>query len=163
MAAPSVRAPARRLTLAWARAATRSRSRRRIPPVTRAPPLPSPGLSNTTALPTPTITSKPANPTTQTSASFSFTDSQNGVSFLCQLDGSAFSACSSPQTYSGLGEGSHTFSLKAQDTAGNQSAAATFTWTVDPTPPATPIITSTPVTRRSRLRPNLGLLMLRRA
>ena len=99
---------------------------------------------NTTTLPTPTITSKPANPTTQTSASFSFTDSQNGVSFLCQLDGSAFSACSSPQTYSGLGQGSHTFSLKAQDTAGNQSAAATFTWTVDPTPPATPIITSTP-------------------
>ena len=99
---------------------------------------------NTTVLLTPTITSKPANPTTQTSASFSFTDSQNGVSFLCQLDGSAFSACSSPQTYSGLGQGSHTFSLKAQDTAGNQSAAATFTWTVDPTPPATPIITSTP-------------------
>ena len=42
--------------------------------------------------PTPVITSTPANPTNQTSASFSFTDTQAGVSFVCQLDGSAFSS-----------------------------------------------------------------------
>ena len=75
---------------------------------------------------TPVITSTPANPTNQTSASFSFTDTQTGVSFLCQLDGSAFSACSSPAPYSGLSQGSHTFSVKAQDTSGNQSGAASF-------------------------------------
>src|SRR5207302_1905101 len=85
---------------------------------------------NTTAPPTPTITSTPANPTNQTSASFSFSDSQTGVSFLCQLDSSAFTVCSSPATYSGLSQGSHTFSVKARDAAGNQSAAASFTWTV---------------------------------
>src|ERR1051325_10750112 len=51
--------------------------------------------------PPPTITLKPTSPSNQTSASFSFTDSQDGVSFLCQVDGINFSACFSPQTYSG--------------------------------------------------------------
>jgi hypothetical protein len=94
--------------------------------------------------PTPVISSMPANPTNQTSASFSFSDTEAGVSFLCQLDGSAFSACSSPTTYSGLSQASHTFAVKAQDAAGNQSGAASFTWTIDTTAPPTPVITSTP-------------------
>ena len=69
---------------------------------------------------------------------------QAGVSFLCQLDGSAFSNCSSPKTYSGLSQGTHTFSVKAQDAAGNQSGAASFTWTIDTTAPPRPVITSSP-------------------
>jgi large repetitive protein len=99
---------------------------------------------HTTAPPTPVITSTPANPTSQSSASFSFTDTQTGVSFLCQLDGVGFSACFSPATYSGLGQGNHTFSVKAQDTAGNLSPAASFTWTIDTVPPPIPVMTSTP-------------------
>jgi hypothetical protein len=87
---------------------------------------------DTTAPPTPTITSTPANPTKQTKASFKFGDTETGVGFLCQLDGSAFSACSSPQSYSGLSMGSHTFSAKAKDAAGNLSSAASFTWTISP-------------------------------
>jgi hypothetical protein len=98
------------------------------------------------APPMPAITSTPANPTNQTSATFSFTDTEAGVTFLCQLDGSAFSACSSPATYTGLGQGSHTFSVKAQDAGGNQSSAASFSWTIDTTPPPAPVITSTPNT-----------------
>jgi hypothetical protein len=99
---------------------------------------------DTTAPPTPVITSTPANPTNQTGPSFSFSDTEAGVSFQCELDGSAFSACSSPTNYSGLSQGSHTFSVKAQDAAGNQSAAAIFTWTIDTTAPPTPVLTSTP-------------------
>jgi large repetitive protein len=99
---------------------------------------------NTTPPPTPTITSNPANPSNQTSASFSFTDTQTGVSFLCQLDGAGYSACTSPKTYSGLGQGSHTFAVEAQDTVGNQSGAASFTWTIDTTAPPIPVISSTP-------------------
>jgi hypothetical protein len=49
------------------------------------------------------------------------------VSFLCQFHGGAFSACSSPKTYSSLSQGSHTFSLKAQDAAGKQRGTAAFT------------------------------------
>ena len=86
---------------------------------------------NTTPPPAPTITSNPANPTNQTSASFSFSDTQAGVKFLCQLDGSAFSACSSGKTYSGLSQASHTFAVEAQDKAGNQSSATSFTWTIN--------------------------------
>jgi len=90
------------------------------------------------------ITSTPANPTNQASASFGFSDTEAGVSFLCQLDSAGFSACSSLKSYSGLSQGSHTFSVKAQDGAGNQSPAASFAWTVDFTPPPVPTITSTP-------------------
>jgi hypothetical protein len=99
---------------------------------------------HTTAPPAPVITSTPANPTSQSSATFSFTDTQVGVSFLCQLDGVGFSACFSPATYSVLGQGNHTFSVKAEDTAGNLSPAASFTWTIDTVPPPIPVLTSTP-------------------
>ncbi|PYV78309.1 MAG: hypothetical protein DMG96_08300, partial [Acidobacteria bacterium] len=105
---------------------------------------------NTTAPPIPTITSTPANPTNQTSASFSFSDTQTGVSFLCQLDSSAFTACTSPATYSALSQGSHTFSVKAQDSAGNQSGATSFTWTINTTAPPKPTITSAPANPTSQ-------------
>jgi hypothetical protein len=90
---------------------------------------------DTTPPPVPAITSNPSNPTNQTSASFGFTDTEVGVSFLCQLDGSGFSACSSPKAYSGLSQGSHAFSVKAQDAAGTQGNSANNSWTVDLTPP----------------------------
>ncbi|MFI5091590.1 MAG: Ig-like domain-containing protein, partial [Terriglobales bacterium] len=99
----------------------------------------------TTPPPAPSITSNPANPTNQTSASFSFSDTQAGVSYLCQLDGSAFSACTSPQVYAGpLSQASHTFAVEAKDTAGNVSTATSFTWVINTTPPPAPSITSNP-------------------
>ena len=41
------------------------------------------------------------------------------------------SACTSPKTYSGLGEGGHSFQVRARDAAGNESAPASYGWTVD--------------------------------
>jgi hypothetical protein len=61
------------------------------------------------------------------------------VTFQCQLDVGGYSSCTSPKSYSSLAEGSHTFSVKAVDAATNSSAAATSTWTVDLTNPATAI------------------------
>ena len=85
--------------------------------------------------PAPAITSSPANPTNQTSASFSFSDTQTGVTFLCQLDTAAFTACTSPTSYAGpLAQGSHTFSVEAKDSYGNQSSPTTYNWTIN-TPP----------------------------
>jgi hypothetical protein len=80
--------------------------------------------------PTPTITQEPSNPTTSTSATFAFTDAQAGVSFQCKLDSAAWTACTSPKTYTGLKLGMHGFNVRALDSAGNKSEAASYSWTI---------------------------------
>jgi hypothetical protein len=57
------------------------------------------------------------------SARITFSSNEAGW-FECRLDGGAFGACASPAQYSGLADGSHSFSVRAIDIAGN----------VDPTP-----------------------------
>src|SRR6267142_135611 len=81
--------------------------------------------------PVATITASPASPTSQTTASFSFVSSQAGSTFSCKLDAGASGACTSPQSYSGLAAGSHTFAVTAVDPAGNASTPASYTWTID--------------------------------
>src|SRR5439155_972300 len=72
-------------------------------------------------------------------------------SFACQLDASAFAACVSPQSYSGLANGSHTFQVRATDPAGNTDPTpASYTWTVDATAPDTTITAAPPATSTSR-------------
>jgi PKD repeat protein len=84
-----------------------------------------------TTPPDTTITSGPPSTTTDTSASFAFSSTENGSTFECQLDGAAFATCTSPAAYDGLAAGSHTFSVRATDAAGNTDASpATATWTV---------------------------------
>src|SRR6476660_2845907 len=94
--------------------------------------------------PTPTIDSAPPNPSATGSATLSFSDADPLVTFRCQIDGSAFSPCASPATYSGLGDGSHTFGVKAVDILLNESDVASYTWSVDTTPPPAPTITAQP-------------------
>jgi hypothetical protein len=98
---------------------------------------------DSTAPAAPTITASPSNPTNSTSASFSFTG-EGRATFPCQLDGGGFSLCTSPKPYSGLLAGSHTFQVHQTDTAGNMSANASYTWTIDTTAPAAPTITASP-------------------
>jgi len=91
-----------------------------------------------TVAPVTSITASPANLTNATGASFSFGANKAGSTFQCRLDGGSFSACTSPASYSGLADGSHTFQVKATDTAGNTGSASS-SWTVDTTPPDTTI------------------------
>jgi hypothetical protein len=93
-----------------------------------------------------TITAGPSGTVTDTSATFSFTSSESGSTFTCQLDDGAATSCTSGQTYSNLAGGSHTFSVAATDPAGNVDASpATRTWTIQgPTPPDTFITMSPP-------------------
>jgi hypothetical protein len=94
-----------------------------------------------------TLTSFPAAATNSSSAGFSFTGDGTGsgvTSFECSLDAGAFATCTDPQNLSGLAEGSHTFQVRAVDTAGNtDSTPASHTWMVDLTAPNT-TLTNTP-------------------
>ncbi len=90
-------------------------------------------------VPNTTITGGPAGPTSDTTPTFSFTSTEAGT-FECRIDAAAFSGCSSPFTPAALGEGPHTFEVRAIDLAGNVDASpATRPFTVDTTPPDTTI------------------------
>ena len=74
-----------------------------------------------------------------TSATFSFSDTEAGVSYRCARDGGAFIACTSPKSYAALAQGEHTFAVRAVDGAGNAGDPATTTWTVDTVRPVVTI------------------------
>jgi hypothetical protein len=77
-----------------------------------------------TTPPDTTVDSGPAGDVPSTTALFSFSSNESGAHFQCRLDAASYAACTSPTSYSGLAAGSHTFSVRAIDAAGN----------VDPTP-----------------------------
>lgn len=84
-------------------------------------------LDNVTDVPAaPTITSGPSGTVQPPNVTLTFTGDA-GNTFLCALDGSSYSACTSPQSYSGLDKGKHTFAVKQVGTNGT-SAAATRSW-----------------------------------
>ena len=86
------------------------------------------------APPAPTITEAPGS-SSLAIATFRFQDADPDATLWCSLDASAFSSCSSPQTYEGLAGGTHTFMVLARDAVGNASPAATHTWSVDASAP----------------------------
>jgi hypothetical protein len=89
------------------------------------------------------IVDGPSGATGSTTATFSFLspDAGAGATFQCSLDGGGFAACTSPATYSRLGEAAHTFAVRVRDTVGNfDPTPATRSWTVDLTPPDTSIV-----------------------
>ena len=93
---------------------------------------PEPPVESDTTPPQTTITAQPPASTTETSASFSFSSSESGSSFACKLDTGNWASCASPKSYSGLSVGSHSFSVRATDAAGNTDATpATKTWTIE--------------------------------
>jgi myo-inositol-hexaphosphate 3-phosphohydrolase len=91
--------------------------------------------TTTPTAPDTTITSKPTNPTSSTSAQFSFTSTSTSATFACSLDTGVFVNCISPASYGGLSTGAHTFQVRASDQNGVDPTPASYTWTVDATPP----------------------------
>jgi hypothetical protein len=88
--------------------------------------------------PATTIDSSPSDPSPG-AATFAF-GAGEAATFECELDAGGFSACTSPRSYAGLADGSHTFRVRATDEAGNtEPAPRTVSWTVDTTAPETSI------------------------
>jgi 6-phosphogluconolactonase (cycloisomerase 2 family) len=91
----------------------------------------------------PLITTKPPAATANDWAHFDV-DATYMATFICTLDDRPPAPCQSPTSYTDLAEGHHTFEVRARDLLDALSdTAATWTWTVDRTPPA-PISLTTP-------------------
>jgi hypothetical protein len=71
-----------------------------------------------------TIVSKPPDPSNSSTASFTYESNEAGSSFECALDGASFSGCPVDGiTYTGLGNGPHSFQVRAVDPANNVDAS----------------------------------------
>jgi hypothetical protein len=87
-----------------------------------------------------TIDSGPSGATADNVPSFAFS-SEAGATFECSLDpGGSWERCGSPKSYNDVGEGPHTFSVRATDVAGNTDpspASREFSveGTTEPSPP----------------------------
>ncbi|MEP6665624.1 MAG: Ig-like domain-containing protein [Nocardioidaceae bacterium] len=108
------------------------------------------------APPSPTIDSAPASPSKSNSPSFTFSDTEAGVTFACSMStgASSFSSCTSPKSFTGLADGDYTFTVRASDAAGNTSTA-TVGLSIDTTPP-TVTIDSAPASPSKDNTPTFG-------
>ncbi len=98
--------------------------------------------------PTPIIDSGPPDPSSSSTATFTFHSNDPLATFECSRDGRAFRNCSSPKSYSGLSDGSHTFAVRAiMAYSRGHSKPAHVKWTISVAPETT--ITSAPPTLTS--------------
>ena len=89
-----------------------------------------------------TIDSGPTSPINTSQATFTFSGTPAGdtAKIQCKIDAGDFADCTSPKTFTGLTDGSHTATFRAEDALGNQDPTpVTRTFTVDTTPPDTTI------------------------
>jgi len=117
------------------------------------------------ATPQTRFTSKPLNPSV-TAVSFGFSGSDTDgtvVGYECNLDGAGYTACTSPQSYSSLSAGSHTFRVRAVDNVGAVDATpSSYTWTVaESNAIITIVLDMTPeITHNVRFTGSLGTFFL---
>lgn len=93
--------------------------------------------------PTVTIDTHPTDPSTSTTPSFTFSSTETGSTFQCQLDAGSPETCTSGKGYTGVSGGSHTFTVSAMDQAGNIGTPVSFKWTIDSTAPTVTIVSAT--------------------
>jgi hypothetical protein len=88
------------------------------------------------------IDDKPPLRSNSNSAEFTY-EAPTATSYECKLDAAVFSACpiGGPKEYTGLADGSHTFQVRGVNASGPDPTPASYTWTVDTTPPVATIDT----------------------
>jgi RHS repeat-associated protein len=104
-------------------------------------PSPSPGPEPTPSPndPDTTIDAAPPSVIDHASVSLAFHSDHPGASFQCELNGAAWSSCTSPRVYSSLGDGFYEFAVRAVEGELVDPTPAKASWTVDTTPPQTTI------------------------
>jgi large repetitive protein len=88
-----------------------------------------------TTAPTADIIAAPNAAVAHNTAQFGFTSNEPGSSFSCRIDTGDFQPCSAPQDYSGLGDGPHSFEVKATDPVGNTGVVDSHAWSIDTAAP----------------------------
>ena len=86
--------------------------------------------------------------TMQTAMTFEFASNDSAATFECSLDSAAYAACSSPQSYSALASGSHTFNVRSVVGTRVDQVGASHSWFVDTALP-TPTSFTVSVTRNT--------------
>ena len=72
---------------------------------------------------------------------FGFRSAETNVSFDCALDSGSYAPCVSGATFGPVGDGPHSFAVRARDRAGNIDASpAIYAWTVDTSTPDTQLL-----------------------
>ena len=93
------------------------------------------GVSSSDA-PNTTVDSGPSGSVTDGSAAFTFSSNEPDATFECRIDDAPYAPCASPQEYANLGDGTHTFFVRATDADGNTDPTpASRSWAVDTTAP----------------------------
>jgi hypothetical protein len=89
------------------------------------------------APPATTIVSAPSVSSEATQATFEFAAAgPNAVGFECSFDIGTFTPCTSPQSFSGLAPGTHTFAVRTVGAGARTGAPSVYEWTVmAPLPP----------------------------
>src|SRR6185369_16763929 len=92
-----------------------------------------------TTAPDTTIGNGPSGPLAGHTATFTFTAGA-ATTFECRVDSDAYSQCASPYVTDPLPDGTHTFSVRAIDAAGNtDTTPADWSFTLDNTAPTSTI------------------------
>lgn len=100
----------------------------------------------TVDLTAPTVTlDGPPDPSNDFNPSLTFTADEPVAGFTCALDAGLFQACTSPHATGPIGDGAHTFEVRATDPAGNEGSAS-HAWTTDITPPGVTLTGPPPLT-----------------
>lgn len=81
------------------------------------------------------ITGGPSGVVASSSATFDFTVDDGSATVECALDGGGYAGCSSGVSYSGLADGSHSFTIRATN-VGSETGSDSRSWTVDTTGPS---------------------------
>lgn len=100
--------------------------------------------------PVTTITARPASLSNSSSAAFGFFANESAT-FECRLDTGSFAPCVSPLTSDGLGDGPHSFSVRATDLSGTlEPNPPAYGWTIDTLPPETSFTATPPAITADR-------------